>query len=1106
MKILYLIIFVTLLFVSLCFSQNYSLNFNGSTYVSVPHSSSLDLGDQFTIECWFTVQGSHINDHIGIISKTEASHQTASGFKLGLLEPFTVTYPTEANFTLYNYPQSSGVTTLFNPILNSWYHLAVTYDGSIMRLFLNGSLIKESAVSASILNNTLPLTIGGQNGNFWNRNLNGKIDEVRISSNIRYTSNFNPATNFNNDVYTKALYHFNEGSGTLVTDESGNGNNGTIYGATWSTDVPPPQSITNYSLKLNWNHAITADRLEVPFSPSINSYNDTKKLTISLWYKPIGEHTGWNWYLRKSIGGCQDDFAFGHSTHQPGDYSYLVFGNARSCTGDQYLEVFQTGIQIGQWNHIEVNYDVLIGRAQIFINGELKAETNSFSGITANQIVTYILMGMNGLVDDLHFSNSIRHTQNFTPALEETSDQSSIFLFKMNEGSGNILTDASTNNNNANIIDPLYVEGWSTDVPQPLSILTTIWQAVITVRDNGGLESSNTLTFGQDSSATDSLDIDLGEYELPPVPPTGVFDARFNLPLISSIGSLKDYRNASDTSIVWTMTFQPSASGYPITFDWSGGELPQSGSFFLKDYFGLVNVNMRTQNSYTLTNPAITSLKIEFSRTNTREVNVLQGWNILSVPLNTLDMTANTLFPGATTYFFGYNNGYLIVDTLQNGKGYWAKYNTEQTFQVEGNLVDPLNVIVNSDWNIIGPFDYNVPVSDITSTPPNIVATYYFGYNNGYQISDTLKVGKGYWVRTNSSGTLHLNNLLNTPISNNSNQMALVEANFTITDGAGGTTLLKAGIDSLGTDGLDPLLGEYEVPPLPPAGVFDARFNLPSSIISTVTDIRQGNINGGFNREHQIQYQVGTGTAIIINYDFGAYTPEQVKGRLQDIVTGTLIDTMISGSGSYSVPNPSVFNKLKLTMIYGNSIPVELTSFTALNNDNEVELRWTTATETNNSGFSIERKNKNEKNWNAISFIDGRGTTTEVTNYSYTDKNLSAGSYNYRLKQIDFDGSYKYSNTVEVEVNTPKKFALKQNYPNPFNPSTTISFEIPKQSNVLIKVYDVLGNEITTLVNEEKPAGSYQVIFDASALSNGVYFYRLQAGSFVETKKMILMK
>lgn len=630
------------------------------------------------------------------------------------------------------------------------------------------------------------------------------------------------------------------------------------------------------------------------------------------------------------------------------------------------------------------------------------------------------------------------------------------------------------------------------------------WEKNINIFDAGA--QNKIIYFAQYPTATDSLDVGLGEYELPPVPPAGVFDARFNLPTTPVIGSLKDYRNSADTSIVWRMSFQPGSGGYPITFNWTDGAFPALGNFFLRDDFGLVDVNMRTQNIYILTNAAITSLKIEFIRTIARPVNVLQGWNILSVPVNTLNMKANDLFPGATTYFFGYNNGYQITDTLKNGYGYWVKYAANQNFVIEGNIVDPPNVHVNNDWNIIGPFDYDVPVNDITSTPPNIVATYFFGYNTGYTIADTLKGGKGYWVRVNQNGILHLNDFQNSTTIDIPLDLAMVEIEFNINDGAGGQTSLKAGIDSTATDGIDPLLGEYEIPPLPPAGVFDARFNLPNSTISTLTDIRQGTDQGGFERVHEIQYQLGDGTDIIINYDFGSFPSEQVKGRLQDIVTGALIDTMIYGTGSYTVPNPSIFNKLKLTMIYDAPLPVELSSFTAKSIGNTVELNWLTATETNNKGFSIERKTKDEETWQTIGFVEGKGTIAASTQYIYSDKSLKAGIYNYQLKQIDFNGMFEYSKIVEVEVNIPDKFTLNQNYPNPFNPTTKISFDVPSQSNVLLKVYDMLGNEVATLVNENMSPSSYEIVFDASSLANGVYFYQLQAEDFVSTKKMILLK
>jgi len=206
--------------------------------------------------------------------------------------------------------------------------------------------------------------------------------------------------------------------------------------------------------------------------------------------------------------------------------------------------------------------------------------------------------------------------------------------------------------------------------------------------------------------------------------------------------------------------------------------------------------------------------------------------------------------------------------------------------------------------------------------------------------------------------------------------------------------------------------------------------------------------------------------------------------------------------------------------VTGTIISVELSSFSASVNGNNVTLNWSTSTETNNSGFNLERKqvynsqsSVSNEEWKTVSFINGNGTTTETQSYSFADNDLSSGKYLYRLKQIDFDGTYEYSNEVEAIINVPDKFELSQNYPNPFNPTTIISYNIPsvistegRNLRVQLRVYDILGNEVATLVNEQKPAGSYNVTFDASLLSSGTYFYKLQAGSFVETKKMLLIK
>ena len=195
---------------------------------------------------------------------------------------------------------------------------------------------------------------------------------------------------------------------------------------------------------------------------------------------------------------------------------------------------------------------------------------------------------------------------------------------------------------------------------------------------------------------------------------------------------------------------------------------------------------------------------------------------------------------------------------------------------------------------------------------------------------------------------------------------------------------------------------------------------------------------------------------------------------------------------------------------YDAVVPVELVSFAAsvsnLANGNTVELSWATATELNNQGFFVERKNSNS-DWTNLGFVEGNGTSTETKFYSFTDKKVAVGLYSYRLKQVDFDGSFRYYELGKVvEVSTPFTYNLSQNYPNPFNPATTIAWQLKNDGLVTIKVYDQLGKEVATLVNEEKAAGSYEIEFNASSLASGVYYYRINAGNFVDTKKMILMK
>jgi len=228
----------------------------------------------------------------------------------------------------------------------------------------------------------------------------------------------------------------------------------------------------------------------------------------------------------------------------------------------------------------------------------------------------------------------------------------------------------------------------------------------------------------------------------------------------------------------------------------------------------------------------------------------------------------------------------------------------------------------------------------------------------------------------------------------------------------------------------------------------------------------------------------GTGTNIFV-------------GTGADISAGSItVNGTFSGDGTFN----------------SGQLPVELVSFSARLVEDNVELNWQTATEVNNYGFEIERRLVNSQSsivnsWGKTGFVEGSGTSNSAHSYSYTDASVSSGTFAYRLKQIDHGGAFKYSQEAEVTVSVPKVFALNQNYPNPFNPTTAIVFTLAQDGFTTLKVYDMLGREVTTLVNGEMKAGVvHTVSFNGANLSSGVYLYRLETGSFVATKKLILMK
>lgn len=340
---------------------------------------------------------------------------------------------------------------------------------------------------------------------------------------------------------------------------------------------------------------------------------------------------------------------------------------------------------------------------------------------------------------------------------------------------------------------------------------TVVWDAGISVASGSDSEA---LSFGQSKWATDGIDENLEENELPPVPPAGVFDVRFKLP--TNQASLRDIRHEDEVSIEWELQFQPGASGYPVVLTWDPTQLT-AGKYILQDNLGgvLFNVNMAGQSSYSVTNSSITSVVIKYSEQVNSTINVNASWNMVSIPVTLDDMSVTSVFPNATSNAFTFANGYNQVSEFENGKAYWLKFGSADEIPVQGGKVAG-NIALNAGWNMIGPFDESVSIDNITTNPAGIIGSAFFGFEEFYQNVDALAPGKGYWVKATQAGSI----VVNQALKKASPEIAAINsewAKIIVTDAAGHvSTLYASGSNNLNM---------YDLPPAPPAGAFDVRFS-----------------------------------------------------------------------------------------------------------------------------------------------------------------------------------------------------------------------------------------------------------------------------------------
>ena len=695
--------------------------------------------------------------------------------------------------------------------------------------------------------------------------------------------------------------------------------------------------------------------------------------------------------------------------------------------------------------------------------------------------------------------NENENSTHLAPMLAKVGDTYKAFSFYF-------YPDDFTGGFNPPLTDPTVIYGATVDV---LGGPVLGWSVPISIHD-AVTKTEGVVTIGLHPDATDGIDAVLGEEELPPVPPAGAFDIRCILPVNLTPASLKDYRNSENDAATWKVRFQPGTS-YPITLSWNSSQLP-SGTFRLVDELSgaIVNLNMKEVSEYTVTNTALNTLLIEYSEEIDVDVNVNSGWNLVSVPVLAEDMSVSSLFENATSSAFTFNNGYVSVNELMLGEGYWLKFGNSEDVTITG-MPTVENISVNQGWNLVGPFSYEINTSAISTNPAGILGGNFFGYNAGYFTASSLLPGKGYWVKTSASGELILNMTSKRGDDVESvNEAPMYTIDIATNDGASGSYALALGIDTMATDGIYSDLGETELPPLPPAGVYDARLILGDNTTGTPKDYRAGdnNFTGQVTYKMNVQYGDGA-TALTLDVNI-PQVPGTVTVTVKDVVLngGIVNEVLNEGVGQVVVTNMNV-NSLYVIVDYNAPIPVELTSFAANVVGETIQLAWETATETNNKGFEVERSSDKET-FTQIGKIDGHGTTAEKQSYNFTDHNATSGTYYYRLRQVDFDGTSTYSDVVEVEF-IPTEYSLGQNYPNPFNPSTKVKFAVPVESKVTVTLYNMLGQKVKELVAAQYNVGLHEVELNASDLASGMYIYSITAqgvdgSNFVDTKKMMLMK
>ncbi len=834
----------------------------------------------------------------------------------------------------------------------------------------------------------------------------------------------------------------------------------------------------NLSARMDGFHVILSPAFDT-YQPDWNSDYDSIGEQLSSSRHLITQHTGhtyadgpYNGFVQYFHSKSYLDFSMNHTGHNGGDLD-VVYKKAREWNLGLYNEsptkpIFNTealysagkyadqisnnerkgtdknarqigwlswlsgalgytyGAQ-GIWNYSEESDDGLIiplDSALAFkSSGQMRILVDFFSSINWWQLVPK----HNAIISD-----ETDETKKMAFAVSDSGDFGVAFLpnnnaikldmryftenvnsFWLNPVTGKILKGEQNvaNSGRHNFIPPYFGE-WTLYLKNTnCNNLVWIQNLNITAKNN-----SIVLSFGQAKGATNGIDVIIGEESFSEPPIDTLFDARFILP--NDTTTLFDVRNSEQSEVTWEISLQAKNEDYPLTLKWDKNEFP-AGHFLLSDKDSeLVNVNMKINDSLQITNQQIHRLTISYKKESIANIKYKKEWSLISIPFPVINNNVSALFADTNTSVFEFDGTYSLTKNLEFGKGYWIKPTDEGTFSVKGSeIFTPIEL--HDGWNLFGAYNQDVSLENLEILPEGILQSNIYSFENGYHIADTLKEGKGYWIKIKNSGQLNFTEFPANSIASKYKTKIAPKFSFNIfaSDTTNNEIMLTFGLDSLATDSLDEKFGETEIPPLPPQGLFDIRILSADTLITTTTDIR--NIKKNV-QVHILKYQLSNSLhKLKLKWNLPLGVTMNISTLSNE---GGLSLNYSSGKDSTTLPNIQD-DKIKITFIYSDLI-------------------------------------LSERNNNIISY----------------------------------------------------RFNLEQNYPNPFNPTTTIKYTLPVEKfyatsqHVELKVYDILGREVTTLVNKQQLPGKYKIVFNASGLSSGIYYYQLKAGKYIQTKKMILLR